>query len=152
MMGATTREAYFSDARQYSLDAKLRLTLPPDFRRQMDGTVLLVALFDSIYCFTPEGHRRWADSLFENNSQNTSEKSRNLHLFIYSHTKTVDIDSAGRISLTKIDPADLERLGIKKEVQVVGDRDHFEIWDAEAWKQQQEGIGLDDLRASMFSN
>jgi MraZ protein len=47
-----------------------------------------------------------------------------------AHSSEVDIDSAGRISLT---PALREFAGLTKDVVIAGVGDHIEIWDAAAW-------------------
>ena len=57
-------------------------------------------------------------------------------LYINSMTTTVEIDSAGRVALGKIDETargHRERLGLDGDLMVVGAGDHFEIWNAERW-------------------
>ena len=61
----------------------------------------------------------------------------------------MDIDSAGRIALGKV-PEDVRvRLGLAGEVMVVGNDDHFELWNVEEWEKAQEAFD-DDLEALMF--
>lgn len=49
---------------------------------------------------------------------------------------TVDIDSAGRVALGKIDESDpnaRKELSLKRDVTIVGNGDHIEIWDTKKW-------------------
>jgi len=71
-------------------------------------------------------------------------------LWIMGQTKTVDVDSAGRISLAKISEADRERLNLGKSVMVVGNRDHFEIWSADEWKKTMSDHSIDEFQSFMF--
>ena len=56
----------------------------------------------------------------------------------------VDIDSSGRITLKK----DLRAsVGIEKDVVLVGNTGHFEIWSAEDYDEMMDSIDLSDLFA-----
>jgi MraZ protein len=64
----------------------------------------------------------------------------------------VDIDSAGRIALGKVDACDATartRLGLERDVTVVGVEDHFEVWNTQRWEEQQANLA-DDLDELMF--
>ena len=63
-------------------------------------------------------------------------KDNDALLYLNSMTTTVEIDSAGRVALGKIDETargHRERLGLDGDLMVVGAGDHFEIWNAERW-------------------
>jgi hypothetical protein len=64
----------------------------------------------------------------------------------------VEIDSAGRIALGKVDASDATartRLGLERDVTVVGVEDHFEVWNTQRWEAEQANLA-DDLDALMF--
>ena len=67
-----------------------------------------------------------------------------------SHAVEVDIDAAGRISVGKSSEQDRERLGLKREVVIAGNGDHFEIWDAARWDQLQAYAENEEFEAYLF--
>lgn len=139
---------YLTGSRTHNLDAKLRLTLPADFRRQFEDKVYLVALPDAVYGFTPEGHKAWVDSMFPEGYNPRSKRDSDLRLAINARTAMVDIDSAGRVSLSKMDEAVLAKLG--REIEVIGNDDHFELWNAEEWAKQQASFSDEVFNSLLF--
>ena len=66
---------------------------------------------------------------------------------------TVELDSAGRIALGKLDvakPGRREEFGLTGEVMVIGNGDHFEVWNADKWRAEQESLE-EDLESLMFN-
>ena len=143
---------YLTGSKQFNLDAKGRLTLPATYRKDFDGQVILIPLTDALYGFTPDGFGRWVESFFEKDGKKFSPSNRRqvaLRRKLTGSAVTVDIDSAGRIALGKVDAAKREALGLKRDVTVVGVVDHFEVWNTERW--EAENAALDDeLDALMF--
>ncbi len=64
--------------RKHSLDAKSRLTLPADFRKQVGDQVCLVPLKDALYGFAPVEYEAWVNSFFENGERHFDPRSRVL--------------------------------------------------------------------------
>lgn len=131
-----------SGAKSFSLDAKGRLTLPAGYRRQFDKQVRLIPLKDALYGFTPEGFGAWVDTMFvqKGGYDPRDPDDMELHDLLYQMATTIDIDSAGRIALGKIDATDPEarrRLGIERDVVVTGVGDHFKVMSTEAWEQER---------------
>ena len=65
---------------------------------------------------------------------------------------SVDVDSAGRVALGKLDirkPDTRKRLGLTDDVTIVGADDHFEVWNTGAWNAQQDAFD-DDLDELLF--
>ncbi len=58
------------------------------------------------------------------------------------NTMSSSVDAAGRMSLSA---QQREKAGIDKDVVVIGNTDHFEVWDASRWDEFQNSIDLDDL-------
>ena len=52
------------------------------------------------------------------------------------------MDSVGRINLAAKQRASV---GLEKEAVLVGNTDHFEIWDAARWDEFQSSVDLDEL-------
>ena len=68
--------------------------------------------------------------------------------YINAQTVMTDVDSAGRVSLSKMDAKVHQMLG--REVVVVGNTDHFEIWNAATWNEKQEALTDEDLAALLY--
>jgi len=121
---------YLTGSYQHNLDAKQRLTLPASFRKQFDGVVHLVPVNGAIYGFTPEAHAEWVMSFFENGFDARNRKHDALKRKLNARTVIVEVDNAGRIALGKLPAAKLEQYGISRAVTVIGNGDHFEVWNA----------------------
>ena len=142
-----------------SVDSKARVTLPAVFRKQLvDGdkkTIYLVPLNGCVNGFTPGGFEAYVDGLFEYGDHHFDPRSRDdvrLKRGLWARAVEVDIDSAGRVALGKLDVAKAgtrERLGLTADVTVVGAGDHFEVWNTEKWDATQESLE-DDLDALLF--
>jgi MraZ protein len=143
--------------RKHSLDAKSRLTLPADFRKQVGDQVCLVPLKDALYGFAPVEYEAWVNSFFENGERHFDPRSRRdveLKRRLTAHAVMVDLDSAGRVALGKLDAAEpgaRARLGLDHDVTVVGAGDHFEIWNSAKWDERNVNFA-DDLDALMFDD
>lgn len=140
---------YLTGAKQYNLDAKARLTLPADYRKEIGDTVCLVPLDTAVYGFTPEGHRAWVESFFPNGFNPHSHHDDNLRRQLNQRTVTIDLDSAGRVALGKLNERDRNRLGLDREVEVIGNGDHFEVWNVGKWEESQADFA-DELESLMF--
>lgn len=143
-----------------SVDAKARVTLPAVFRKQLvDGdkkTIYLLPMKECVNGFTPAGLEQFIDGLFiergENRFDPRSRRDVQLKTRLWASAVEVDIDSAGRVALGKLDgtkPGTRERLGLMADVTVVGAGDHFEVWNTEQWNATQESFE-DELDALLY--
>jgi MraZ protein len=122
---------------EYSLDAKNRLTIPAKFRASFsDGLVLAKWLDPCVAIFTPEGFDRFNDS-FIGDMHPLSPERRRLTRFFSGGAFDVDLDSAGRVTLNA--PL-LEHGGIDREVVVIGNVDHLEVWDRSRYAADQTDL------------
>lgn len=121
---------YLTGEFQHSLDPKVRLTLPASFRKQLDKSVVLVPVpfENAIYGFTPEGHEAWVQSYFPEGFNPRSRRDQQLRRKLNAAAVTVEIDQAGRVALGKLPDGTLAKRKIEREVTVIGNADHFEIW------------------------
>ena len=142
-----------------SVDSKARVTLPAMFRKEMcegdSKTIYLVPMKESVEGFTPAGFEAWIDSLFKKEGEGYDSRSRKdvlLRRSLTSRAVPVDIDSAGRVALGKLDaskPGTREKYGLTGDVTIIGATDHFEVWNTEKWNEQQAAID-DELDELMF--
>ena len=121
----------------YSLDAKNRLTVPTKFRANFSsGIVLAKGLEPCVTVWTPEEFDNWTSSFLSNLNPVSAER-RKLTRFFAGSSFDVDLDSAGRVTLNA--PL-LAHAGIEKEVVMVGNLDHLEVWDRATWEQDQKQL------------
>ena len=130
------------------LDAKGRLSLPADFRKVLsqdlrvipdpnpDNTCLLV--------FETEALTAWVESLFASKggySASNREMIRQRKR-LNSMVQKCEVDSSGRIHLSA---GQRDAASLDKDVVIVGDADHFEIWDEKRWNDYLEATDLTSL-------
>ena len=135
-----------------SVDAKGRVTLPAVFRKQLvdetNKTILLVPFDGCVNGFTREGFKAWVDGLFEYGDHHFDPRNRKdvmLKRGLIGSAVEIDVDSAGRVALGKLDvkPGTREKLGLVADVTVVGADDHFEVWNTKEWNKQQADFEMD---------
>ncbi len=133
---------------RYKVDAKGRLSLPAQFRKSLpEGTEMAVvsdAKNGKLMVYTLKTFKNWKEVLFEKRGGfNPNDRSHvALATALNASTMPGIIDGAGRISLSK---DQREAVGIDKDVTVIGNTDHFEVWDTQRWEDFQNSIDLDDL-------
>lgn len=121
----------------HSLDAKNRLTVPTKFRAQFSsGIVLAKGLEPCITVWTPEEFDTWTNSFLSNLNPVSAER-RKLTRFFAGSSFDVELDSAGRVTLNG--PL-LAHAGIEKDVVLVGNLDHLEVWDRKTWQSDQDQL------------
>jgi MraZ protein len=114
---------------QHTLDAKGRVSLPAKFRSEVTGSLVVSKGLDNcLYVYSAEEYRSFVEDLTLGNDFNS--KQRHLRRFFVAGAQEVELDSAGRISLS---PALRDYAGLKKEIAVTGNGNRIEIWDSEAW-------------------
>jgi MraZ protein len=122
---------------EHSLDAKNRLSIPAKFRAAFSSGVVLAKDPETcVAVWTPDSHEAIIDRALAGLNPMGSEY-RKLSRFYQGNSFEVDLDSSGRVTLP---PPLMGHAGIGKEVVVVGVGDHLEVWSAESWVGQQEGL------------
>lgn len=137
---------YLTGSKTVSMDAQGRITLPAEYRddfKESGNKVCLILVKGALWGFTPEGHQAWVESCFPEGFNPRSKKDKALRLALNARTVTVDIDKAGRVALGKVPESDLSRLGFGREVVIVGDADHFAVWNAQTWAAKQAELEVD---------
>ena len=139
--------------RRCSIDAKVRLTLPADIRKGFEDRKVVLVPFpnECLYGFTPQGFEEWVKSVFDSNGRSYDARSladRKLMRRLRGSAVELTLDSAGRLALGKLDAIDESlrpgktsrrvQLGLEGDVMVIGNGDHFEVWNADRWLADQE--------------
>ena len=131
---------------RHKLDAKGRLSLPSDFRKGIPEILMVTQAptNDYLMVYDVEGFGAWVDSLFEKDGGYSASNSKHIAMrrVLNSRAKRVDLDGSGRIGIS----AELRSAaGLQKEVVLVGNTDHFEIWDAKRWDDFCSSVDLSEL-------
>jgi len=116
---------------QHTIDSRGRLFIPARMREKLGDSVIITKLFED--CLTIYTIDRWrkAEEKLETMTQTAQIDLRPL----FANASEVDLDSQGRILLAK----DLrDKVGIDKNVTIVGIGLHVQIWDSEAYKKVAE--------------
>lgn len=120
---------------EHTIDAKGRMAVPAKFRSQMDrGAVVSKGMGACLSVYTMQ---RWEEKSAELVAGKASDELRDFERRIYPSAGEVELDGQGRMII----PARLRAYAnLGNEVTVAGVRDHFEIWDRQAWQAYQERL------------
>ena len=144
----------FQGAAALSLDAKGRLAIPARHRDALaaasGGQLVLTAHPHRCLLLYPQA--AWEpirDKVLAASSFNP--QSAGIKRLLVGNARDEALDSAGRLLVAP----ELRRFaGLEKQVWLVGQGSHFEIWSDEGWQQQQDAVfalgdqlpvGLEDL-------
>jgi mraZ protein len=111
---------------QHTLDAKGRLFIPAKLREEL-GNVFFVTISPE-KCLSVYSSESWESLSSKVNAMPYSDQRKMRPLFAYA-TKC-ELDSQGRILLPQMLR---EFAGLTKNVTVVGNNNHAEIWDTDSW-------------------
>jgi MraZ protein len=116
------------------LDDKLRFAIPKPLRDAIghpDECVLYLAPgTDGSLALYPEDSFTRMASRLEQGSSDGRDVAAFSRLF-YAQVQRIELDKQGRLRL----PIELAELaGLRKEIMLLGVRDHLEIWNREAWE------------------
>ena len=144
---------YLTGSYDRNLDAKGRLSLPPAFRKQLDDQVRVLPApekeVDALYVFTEDTFKAWRASVFEAKGgyDPTNPQHRMVKEALNGAATTLEIDSAARISLPEADRA---KAHLDREVRIVGNDDHLEVWDRATHEARKSA--MTDVLADFFGN
>jgi len=117
----------------YKIDEKGRVPVPPKFRRELrGGLVLTPGVERCIIAYPLPEWKKLADTLTTGSI--TRSKLRKLNRAIFATAFSLTIDAQGRVSL----PYQLrEYAGIEDEVIIAGGNNYFELWNTEQWEEEK---------------
>ena len=119
---------------RFKTDAKGRVSLPAKFRKVLSEDLVVTGSLTGDYLLVFDGSESfnaWVDGIFADKFggyNSTSREQLLLRSALKGQAFDVQADSAGRILL----PAELrEKVGIDREVVIVGNTGFFEVWSEE---------------------
>jgi MraZ protein len=121
----------------HSIDDKSRITLPARFRELLAAGVVLSKGLDGSVDVFPKDTWQMTIGARIGKLDPLLPETRTLQRLFFGGAAEETPDKQGRVLL----PAPLLRYGkLTKDVTVVGNNDHLEIWDRAAWAERLEGI------------
>ena len=121
---------------QYShtLDEKNRLIIPSKFRSKLGENAIITLGYDKcLTIYTEQGWQKLQDKLLEL-SDLKSDHRKHVRIIAGSACEC-SCDSHGRVILPS---SLLKAAGIQKNIVLVGNIDHIEIWAQERWEEYYE--------------
>ncbi len=112
-----------------NLDPKGRLILPPDYRDVLEELSLessfVLTTYDSCIVGYPEQQWLELEGSFSK-LRNSSKRIRDFRRLFLGGAEKQSLDAQGRVRLSR---AHIEYARLSHEIVVLGQGDHFEIWD-----------------------
>ncbi|MBN2879675.1 MAG: division/cell wall cluster transcriptional repressor MraZ [Clostridia bacterium] len=120
----------FAGTKEYSVDEKGRVVLPPKYRDDLAGDIMIFK--DIVYnCIRVYPYSEYEKYIAELDNEILSDRNAEILLDrAISRAEAVQLDKQGRIMI----PQKMrDSVGIDKEVLVIGKRTRFEIWTQAAY-------------------
>ena len=113
---------------QHSLDAKGRLFIPARLREELGAEFYVTLSMDKCLCaYSAENWQIFSDKV----NAMPYVKQRAMRP-LYAFASKCELDAQGRVLL----PQSLrERVGLGKNVTVLGSNNHAEFWDSDTWSE-----------------
>ena len=130
----------FQGATELSLDSKGRLAVPASHREslQVQAEGRLVVTAHPHRCLLLYPRPAWEPIRSRIMSYSSLDRQTSMvQRLLVGFAKDVEIDAAGRVLIA---PELRKFAGLEKQVMMIGQGSHFEIWSAEAWDKQLEQI------------
>ena len=118
---------------EHSVDTKGRVIVPAKYRSELGEGFYIIKDFTGKQCLNVYPKNAFAELISKFKSVPLGKRElQKLISSIAAGAETGDIDSQGRM-LVKSEFKD--KVGIQKNVAIVGNIDYFTIWDVEKWKE-----------------
>ena len=129
-------ERFYAGEFRHSIDEKNRITIPSRWRRDRPEEFILLPEANHQFLLVMSPKEFAKTSLAAETNEKVSPRDRRVFLRqLHSRAQHAAADRQGRLVL----PEDLcQRLSLKNEVALVGNRGRFEIWNLQRWKSAHE--------------
>ncbi len=118
---------------EYKIDSKGRVPIPPKFRDELQGGIVLTpGLEKCVNAYPLSEWEKMAATLTSNSV--TRSKMRKLNRAIFATAFRLKVDTQGRVAL----PIPLRQYaGIEDEVVVAGVNTYLELWNKSQWESEK---------------
>ena len=122
---------------EYKVDNKGRLPLPPKFRQELMGELVLTnGLEKCIVLYPVEEWHKVSDALSA--KALPSSKFRTMNRAMFGTAFSLTLDGQGRIALP---PTLRNRAEITDRAYVVGANNYIEVWNPNLWQKEKAAAG-----------
>lgn len=129
---------------KHSIDAKGRLAMPAKLRDELGERFTVTKGLDGCLAVYPE--KEWEALEDRIRGLGNGEKARRVKRYYFANAYDAQLDAQGRILI----PVGLrEFAGLQKDVVVIGQLDHAEIWNSEKWRIYNEAIDAESVAADV---
>ncbi|WP_243114429.1 division/cell wall cluster transcriptional repressor MraZ [Agathobaculum sp. Marseille-P7918] len=129
---------------KHSVDAKGRLAMPAKLREELGERFTVTKGLDGCLAVYPE--KEWEALEDRIRSLGNGEKARRVKRYYFANAFDAQLDAQGRILI----PANLREFAdLQKDVVVIGQLDHAEIWNSEKWRVYNEAIDAESVAADV---
>ena len=129
---------------KHSIDAKGRLAMPAKLREELGERFTVTKGLDGCLSVYPE--KEWEALEDRIRGLGNGEKARRVKRYYFANAFDAQLDAQGRILI----PAGLrEFANLQKDVVVIGQLDHAEIWNSEKWRIYSEAIDAESVAADV---
>ena len=124
---------------RHTIDAKGRLFIPSKLREKLGDTFMFSRGFDKYVCIYPMD--QW-EAFSETLEQLPQASERRIRRYFYAGAYEGSADAQGRVTVSQFYR---DFAGLDKDVVIVGNRTHLEIWSADDWEEEQKQINTADI-------
>lgn len=124
---------------EYNLDAKGRVFVPSKLKESLGENFVLAKSMDP--CIAIYSKEMW-ENYVSKLSALPEMKARGIRRFVFSTAIEASADSQGRVLVTQ--PL-REYAGLEKEVTIIGNGDHAEIWNSEKYREYMEAQSVESM-------
>ena len=129
---------------KHSIDAKGRLAMPAKLREELGERFTVTKGLDRCLSVYPE--KEWEALEDRIRGLGNGEKARRVKRYYFANAFDAQLDAQGRILI----PAGLREFAdLQKDVVVIGQLDHAEIWNSEKWRIYNEAIDAESVAADV---
>ena len=129
---------------KHSIDAKGRLAMPARLREELGERFTVTKGLDGCLAVYPE--KEWEALEDRIRGLGNGEKARRVKRYYFANAFDAQLDAQGRILI----PAGLREFAdLQKDVVVIGQLDHAEIWNSEKLRIYNEAIDAESVAADV---
>ena len=129
---------------KHSIDAKGRLAMPAKLRDELGERFTVTKGLDGCLAVYPE--KEWESLEDRIRALGNGEKARRVKRYYFANAFDAQLDAQGRIL---IHAGLREFADLQKDVVVIGQLDHAEIWNSEKWRVYNEAIDAESVAADV---
>lgn len=125
----------FRGLHEHTLDSKDRITVPSAYRGALsEGIVLMKSVENCVEVWPAAAAERMEGGTLSGLNP-LSRDARRLQRRFFAHSESTDLDSAGRVRLSR---QMIEHAGLEGRCIVTGMGDRLEIWSPENWAAEDD--------------